>query len=181
MVKENKKAFKSEGELFRNILGKEWFKLHPEIRKRFDKSLTISNPLKYCGVMDEISCSFWGKLLGYMSKIFIKGALIPYTAFNVPVDVEVYSQENYPYIIKNRIYKLPGRKLLVFNSCTQESDKGEVLEYAGFGIGMKMLVFEKNRNLHFKSNAYFIGFLWQNTRPPFLRYHAPVQLALILF
>ena len=88
MVKENKKAFKSEGELFRSALREEWFKLHPEIRKRFDKKLSRGNAVKYCGVMDEIYCSFWGKILGYLSKIFIKGALIPYTAFNVPVDVE---------------------------------------------------------------------------------------------
>lgn len=86
--------------------------------------------------------------------------MIPYTAYNFPVDIQVYSKENSPYIYKQRIYKLPNRAPIQFTSYMKESEKGEVLEYVGAGFGMKLLVFEKDGNLHFKSDGYFldIGF-----------------------
>jgi hypothetical protein len=37
----------------------------------------------------------------------------------------------------------------------RESEKGEVLEYVGAGLGMKLRVFEKNGSLHFESDGYF--------------------------
>ena len=80
---------------------------------------------------------------------------MPYTAFDFPVDIDVYSNENCPYIFKQRIYKLPYRKPIKFTSYMTESEKGEVLEYVGSGLGMKLLVFEKDGNLHFKSDGYF--------------------------
>lgn len=54
------------------------------------------SPLKYHATLEELSCSFWGKVLGYISRPFIKGALIPYTAYHFPVDIEVYSETNSP-------------------------------------------------------------------------------------
>ncbi len=146
---------KSEGELFKKIMGKEWLRLHPDIQKRFEKNPVPGSPLKYRGSLEELSCSFWGKLLGYLTMPLIRGALIPYTARNVPVDIEVYSKQNCPYIFKQRTYKLPGRRPIQFTSCMKESEKGEVLEYVGAGLGMKLIVFEKDSNLHFKSDGYF--------------------------
>ncbi len=148
-------ALKSEGELFKKIMGKEWLNLHPDIQKRFEKNPAPGAPLEYEGSLEELSCSFWGKLLGYLTKPFIKGALIPYTAYNFPVDIQVYSKKNCPYIFKQRIYKLPNQKPIQFTSYMRESETGEVLEYVGSGLGMKLLVFEKNSNLHFKSDGYF--------------------------
>lgn len=151
---------KSEGELFKKIMGESWQKLHPDIQRRFDKNPIPGQPLKYKGSLEELSCSFWGKLLGYVTKPLIKGALIPYTAYDFPVDIEVYSKEGCPYIFKQRIYQLPGRKPIQFTSFMKEGENGECLEYVGANLGMKLLVFEKDGNLHFKSNGYFwdIGF-----------------------
>ncbi len=149
------KPLKSEGELFKKIMGEEWTRLHPDIQKRFDKNPLADKPLRYHGALTELSCSFWGKLLGHITRPLIKGALIPYTAHDFPVDIQVYSKENCPYIFKHRIYRLPDRKAIEFTSYMKESEKGEVLEYVGMGLGMKLVVFEKDTNLHFKSDGYF--------------------------
>jgi hypothetical protein len=149
------RALKSEGELFKKIMGDDWKKLHPDIQKRFEKNPIPGSPLKYEGALEELSCSFWGKVLARITRPLVGGALIPYTAYNFPVNIQVYSRQNCPYIFKHRIYKIPGRKPVEFTSYMKESSKGDVLEYVGAGLGMKLLVFEKDSNLHFKSDGYF--------------------------
>lgn len=148
-------AFKSEGELFREVMGAEWAKLHPDIQKRFEKNPAPDAPLRYCGALEELSCSFAGKLLGFLTRPLIKGALIPYSGTNVSVDIQVYTERGDPSIYKHRIYRIPGRKPIEFTSFMRRSERGEVLEYVGCGLGMKLLVFEKDGNLHFRSEGYF--------------------------
>ena len=37
----------------------------------------------------------------------------------------------------------------------RESEQGEVLEYVGMGLGMKLLLHTQDGNLHFTSDGYF--------------------------
>ena len=148
-------ALKSEGELFKKILGPEWKTLHPDIQKRFEKNPVPGQPLKYQGALEELSCSIPGKILATLANPLIKGALMPYSDYNFPVDIEVYSKINCPYIFKQRIYRLHHRDPIQFTSYMKESERGDVLEYVGAGLGMKLLVFAKDGNLHFKSDGYF--------------------------
>ena len=145
----------SEGELFRKILGDEWKKLHPDIQARFAKNPLVGTPLYYTGHLSELSCSFVGKFLGFVTMPFIKGALIPFSDSNFPVDIQVYSKANCHFIFKQRIYRLHKRKPIQFTSYMRESEKGEVLEYVGAGLGMKLLLQVKDGNLHFTSDGYF--------------------------
>jgi hypothetical protein len=152
--------FRSEGELFKRIMGDDWLKLHPDIQERFEKNPIPGAPLKYTGVLDELSCSRMGKLMGILTRPLIKGALIPYTAFDVPVDIEVFSKPGDESIFKNRKYRIPGREVIDFTSRMKQNREGEVLEYVGFGLGMKLIVFEKEGNLHFQSDGYFLDLGW---------------------
>jgi hypothetical protein len=152
-----KAQFPSEGELFKKILGHEWQKLHPDIQRRFDKNPAPGRPLHYTGRLGELRCSNIGRLLGFMTKPLIKGALIPYNDTDFPVDIQVYAKPGSPAIFKQRIYRLHGRKPIRFTSYMLESDKGEVLEYVGMGLGMKLVLQVRDGNLYFTSDGYF----WQ--------------------
>lgn len=145
----------SEGELFKKILGPQWRLLHPDIQARFDKNPLPGKPLRYQGRLSELTCSRLGRLLGYLSMPFIKGALMPYTDAEFPVDIEVYSKPNCASIFKQRIYRLNRRRPVMFTSFMAESEKGEVLEYVGMGLGMKLLLSIREGNLHFESDGYF--------------------------
>jgi Domain of unknown function (DUF4166) len=159
----------SEGELFKKILGKEWKKLHPDIQTRFGRNPALNRPLYYTGYLSQLTCSTFGKILGYLSLPIIKGALIPFNDFDFPVDIQVYSKPNNPSIFKQRIYHLHGRKPIQFTSYMRESDKGEVLEYVGMGLGMKLILHVQDGNLHFTSNGYFWQFLgWRIPLPDLL-------------
>ncbi|MES2934098.1 MAG: DUF4166 domain-containing protein [Pseudomonadota bacterium] len=159
----------SEGELFRKILGTEWQKLHPDIQARFAKNPAPGRPLYYRGALSELSCSRFGKLLGYLTMPMIKGALIPFSDANFPVDIEVYSKPDCAFIFKQRIYRLHGRKPIQFTSYMRESEKGEVLEYVGMGLGMKLLLRVQEGNLYFTSDGYFLDvFGWRIPLPGLL-------------
>ncbi|MDR7048173.1 hypothetical protein J2X54_000608 [Duganella sp. 3397] len=145
----------SEGELFKKILGPQWRLLHPDIQARFDKNPLPGKPLRYQGRLSELTCSRLGRVLGYLSMPFIKGALMPYTDADFPVDIEVYSKPNCASIFKQRIYRLNRRRPVMFTSFMAESEKGEVLEYVGMGLGMKLLLSIREGNLHFESDGYF--------------------------
>ncbi len=147
----------SEGELFKKILGEEWKKLHPDIQTRFARNPAPNKPLYYSGRLSQLTCSKFGKILGYLTLPILKGALIPFNDFDFPVDIQVYSKPNNPSIFKQRIYHLHGRKPIQFTSYMRESNKGEVLEYVGMGLGMKLIMYVKDGNLHFTSKGYF----WQ--------------------
>lgn len=137
----------SEGELFKKILGAEWQNLHPDIQARFDKNPIQGKPLNYTGMLSELKCSLLGKLLGYITMPMIKGALIPFNDSNFPVDIQVYSKPNCPFIFKQRIYRLHDRKPIQFTSYMRESEKGEVLEYVGMGLGMKLVLHVQDGDL----------------------------------
>lgn len=145
----------SEGELFKKILGPEWKKLHPDIQHRFEKNPALGKPLYYSGTLTELSCSFIGKILGFITSPMIHGALIPYSDKNFPVDIKVYSKPNCPSIFKQRIYHLHNRKPIQFTSYMHESKKGEVLEYVGMGLGMKLVLHVHEGDLYFTSDGYF--------------------------
>jgi hypothetical protein len=159
----------SEGRLFKKILGSEWNLLHPDIQERFGHNPQPDKPLYYTGHLSELSCSKFGKLLGYLTLPFLKGALLPFHDANVPVDIEVYSKPNNPSIFKQRIYHLHGRKSIQFTSYMQESSNGEVLEYVGMGLGMKLLLHVRDGDLYFTSDGYFLQiFNWRIPMPDLL-------------
>ena len=145
----------SEGELFKKILGPTWGQLHPDIQRRFDKNPAPGKPLYYRGELSELTASRVGKLLAYLTMPLIQGALMPYDDASFPVDIQVYSKENSPAIFKQRIYRLNGRKPVQFTSFMRESRKGEVMEYVGMGLGMKLVLDVRDGNLHFESDGYF--------------------------
>ena len=145
----------SEGELFRKILGERWAELHPDIQRRFGKNPIPGRPLRYRGSLSELRSSRVGKLLGFLTMPLIDGALLPYDDADFPVDIEVYSKERCPSIFKQRIYRLNGRRPVQFTSLMRESEQGEVLEYVGMGLGMKLVLDIRDGNLYFESDGYF--------------------------
>ena len=158
-----------EGELFRKILGADWSRLHPDIQRRFASNPAPGKPLLYHGSLVELRASRIGKILGLISKPFIQGALMPYDDSDVPVDIQVYGKPGSPHIYKQRIYRLNGRKPIRFTSYMAESERGDVLEYVGLGLGMKLRLHVDGGDLHFTSDGYFWDVLgWRMPLPALL-------------
>lgn len=147
----------SEGELFKQTLGTEWQKLHPDIRRRFDKNPEPGKRLHYTGTLSELRCSLPGKLMGLLTRPIVGGALIPVSDTDVPVDIQVYSLPGDPAIYKYRLYRLNRHQPVEFTSHMLGGENGEVLEYVGAGLGMTLDLRVEDGNLLFTSGRYF----WQ--------------------
>jgi hypothetical protein len=152
-------AYRGEGELFKKVLGPRWQELHADIRRRFDANPAPGRPLHYLGELSELHCSAFGRVLGWLSMPFAPGALLPYKDRRVPVAIRVYCVDDDPHIFKERTYFLNGRRRVLFTSQMRESPSGEVLEYVGGGLGMKLLLQPRDGDLHFRSDGYFVE-LW---------------------
>jgi hypothetical protein len=147
---------RSEGELFKKLLGAAWQQLHPDIARRFCDHPAPGKPLRYKGRLSALYCSRIGKILGHLTMPLIKGALIPYADTDVPVNVAIYTKTGCDAIYKQRIYHLNHRPPIQFTSFMRETAKGEVLEYVGKGLGMKLqLHVGDDKNLYFTSDGYF--------------------------
>lgn len=166
----------SEGELFKKVLGPRWQELHADIRSRFDKNPAPGRPLYYLGELSELRCSWFGKLLGWISSPFAPGALLPHNDQQVRMAIRVYCLPDDPQIYKERTYFLNGRHPVLFTSRMGESPHGEVLEYVGGGLGMKLVLHPQDGNLHFRSDGYFLQL--RGVRVPIPAWLTPGQTAL---
>src|SRR5690606_22278130 len=84
------------------------------------------------------------------------GALLPYVGHDVPVDIIVSTHSDRAGVFKQRTYFFPGKKPFTFNSRMLMGGNGELLEYVGAGLGMKIRIEAKDGNLHFRDDGYFI-------------------------
>lgn len=152
------KQLRSEGEMIKWALGDDWNKLHPDIKRRFNKNPEFSKSLRYKGILNELTASFWGKIIAHIAKPLIGGALIPHSDYNFPVDIQVYCKEGLNHVFKHRVYQLNGRKPIEFISHMEQHEDGSkrrLREYVGAGLGMFLIPFAKDGDLHFRSDGYF--------------------------
>ena len=149
----------SEGELFRRTLGERWALLHPDIQKRFEKNPEVGHRLHYTGTLDALTASPIGKVIAWLSRPLIGGALIPVVDHDVPVDIEVFSKLGHSAIFKKRIYRLNGRPPVTFTSFMLGNARGEVFEHVGAGLGMTLRLDVREGHLHFQSGRYFLAVL----------------------
>ena len=145
----------SEGQLFKSQVGERWRNLSPHIQKRFDANPSPEKPIRYHGTMIRVEASFLGIVLANLIRF--SGALLPHVGKDIMTDILVFSKPGIPDIFKQRVYFFPGKKPFTFNSNMRRSENGDVLEFVGFGLGMKLLVTEKDGNLHFSDDGYFFS------------------------
>jgi hypothetical protein len=144
---------KGEGHLFRAYLGHEWGNIHPNIQNRFSQDPAVDKAICYNGVMTQVRCSWLGKILAH--SVQWTGALQPYRAVDVPVEIRVSAKAGIEGVFKERIYHFAGKKPFRFNSHMLMRN-GKLLEFVGGGFGMQIHVDVKEGNLHFTDRGYFL-------------------------
>lgn len=144
----------TEGQLFRDELGKSWESLAENIRKRFDHDPLPGQTVSYIGVMSRVECSWFGKALAWLVQH--TGALMPMEGVDIPVEIAVWTEPGSKAVFKRREYIFPGRKPFVFRSQMLRDKKGRLVEHVGGGFGMYIRVREVDHNLHFEDDGYFV-------------------------
>jgi hypothetical protein len=139
---------------FEHLVGREgWWRLAPDIRKRFTEKPTALQPIRYLGVMQQVDGSRIGALLAQCCRL-IGTPFAPYRAADVPVAITLRFEPS-GGVIWEREYRYVDRPAATVRSTKRIGDDGALLECVGFGLGMRLAVFEANRALHFLSLRYF--------------------------
>lgn len=159
----------TEGQLFRDELGKGWESLAENIRRRFDHDPPPGQTVSYIGVMSRVECSWLGKALAWLVQH--TGALMPLEGVDVPVEIAVWTEAENKAVFKRREYRFPGRKPFVFRSRMLRDKNGSLVEHVGGGFGMYIRVREVDRNLHFEDKGYFVEYF--GVRLPIPRIFGP--------
>jgi Domain of unknown function (DUF4166) len=144
----------SEGALFKTQVGDAWHLAPPSIRRRFDSDPAPGVVIRYVGEMSVVRCSALGKVLGYLVRH--TGALMPYEGHGVPVEIEVWKEQNSQTVHKRRSYRFPGRAPFIFTSRMQLESSGKLAEHVGGGLGMYVCVAVSGQALHFADGGYFV-------------------------
>jgi hypothetical protein len=133
-----------------------WWRLAPDIRRRFSEKPMPDAPMRYIGVMHRVRCSALGWLFAQCCRL-IGTPFAPDRGVDVPVAITL-RHEAAGGVIWEREYRYPNRPPVVVTSTKRVDADGALLECVGFGLGMRLAVFEANHALHFLSVRYFWRF-----------------------
>lgn len=133
---------------------RDWWRLPPVIRDRFERLSAQRGETLYRGVMQVVRCNWAGMLLAQLSRV-IGTPLAPYRGRNIAAEVAVYPDPNRTGKVWDRRYSFPGRARISVKSTKVLEEGTRLLEVVGANFGMELRVFEENRAIHFVSKRYF--------------------------
>jgi hypothetical protein len=139
---------------FERLVGRDgWWRLAPDIRRRFSEKPNPNAPIRYIGVMQRVRRSTSGWLFAQCCRL-IGTPFAPHRGIDVPVAITL-RYDAAGGVIWEREYRYPNRPAVVVSSTKRVGADGSLLECVGFGFGMRLAVFEANHALHFLSLRYF--------------------------
>ncbi|MDR3417102.1 MAG: DUF4166 domain-containing protein [Nevskia sp.] len=133
--------------------GEGWRRLAPDIRRRFSEHPAPDRPIRYAGTMHKVECSRPGLALAWLCRL-IGTPFTPYRGRYVPVSITLHHHGE-GSVRWERDYRYPGRRPLRVTSVKRSEAGTGLVECVGFGLGMRLAVFEANGELHFLSLRYF--------------------------
>jgi hypothetical protein len=153
---------------FERLIGREgWRRLAPEIRARFSEKPQAGRPIRYAGTMQTVQCSAAGLLLAQLCRL-IGTPFAPYRGEGIPVAISLHHAGLAGAIIWRREYRYPARATVHVQSTKLIAPGGALEECVGYGLGMRLKVFESAGELHFLSQHYFWRVLGRRIRLPHL-------------
>jgi hypothetical protein len=138
--------------VFQKILAESWSDLGSVIRRHYFLRPYSDDYICVRGEMSEIYHSSIAKILLPFGLLF--GAVVPYRANNVPVDVHYTSSKTNANIYWDRVFKFSEKNHFHFKSYMEHVQGNEVIEFVRFGVGMRLKVTAENGAIVFRDNGY---------------------------
>ncbi len=161
---------------FERLLGRPaWQRLPERVRRRF----AVAKPertLTYRGRMSIVRHSRLGWLCAQLGRL-IGTPVAPYGGCNVQMRVRVYDAPRLQGSVWERRYEFPGHAPLLVLSTKCLDGAGRLVEALGFGLHMRLEVFEDRGDLVFRSAEYYVEVLGLRLTLP--RWSPPGQTTVI--
>jgi hypothetical protein len=142
--------------VLQKALGESWSEMNDTIKLHYDLKPGGVTELHMQGIMHEVYHSWIGKLYLLPGRLF--GALVPYQGKNIPTEVRNRASCNRHCAMHwHRQLTFPGKKPVIFQSRMVHHQGSEIIEYVGYGLGIRLHVFTQDGALHYRSR----GYLWK--------------------
>jgi hypothetical protein len=129
-------------------------RLRGRIRERFNAKPGPGHDIHYRGVMEKVECSTAGWLLAQLCRL-IGTPFALHRGRNVPTTIRL-QDDGQGGVTWHRTYAFENGAPVQVQSTKRGGPDGSLLECVGFGLGMRLAVFEANGDLHFLSTRYFL-------------------------
>jgi len=152
---------------FEALVGRDgWWRLPAVVRARFSEKPAPDAPIRYVGVMQRVECSRLGWLLAQLCRL-IGTPFAPWRGQDVPVAITMRHDPD-GGVVWEREYRY-ARRAVTVSSVKRVDAEGRLRECVGYGLGMRLAVFEAGGALHFLSLRYFLAIgRWQLWLPDLL-------------
>ena len=150
--------------IFQTILADSWENLGSVIRRHYFLRPFSDDYVCVRGEMSEIHHSLIAKLFIPFALLF--GAVVPYRAKNVPIDVHYNACRKDANIYWDRVFKFSEKKHFHFKSHMEHVRDNEVIEFVRFGVGMRLKVTAENGAIVFRDNGYIWRLFGRNIPVP---------------
>ena len=143
----------TDGPIVRRALGMGWERLGEVVRRHYDVTPGTEQTVVMNGIMSvrHSRAAYPFLLVGRLI-----GALIARRGENVPVCVRNWCRPGSAAMHWHRTFRFPGLAPDVFASRMEYLERDELVEYVGFGLGVRMRLTEEEGALVFTSR----GYLW---------------------
>ena len=138
--------------ILQKVLADSWGDLGSVIRRHYFLKPFSDDSVCVRGVMSEIHHSWIAKLFLPIGLLF--GAVVPYRANNVPIDVHYSSCQTNANIYWDRVFKFSESHHFHFRSHMEHLQENEVIEFVRFGVGMRLIVTAEKGAMVFRDNGY---------------------------
>lgn len=147
------KRIQAAGPIMRRALGPGWERLGEVVRRHYDVTPGTDAAVVMNGIMSvrHSRAAYPFLLVGRLI-----GALIARRGENIPVCVRNWCRPGSPAMHWHRTFRFPGLEPVVFASRMEYLESNEIIEYVGFGLGVRMRLTEEEGALVYTSR----GYLW---------------------
>ena len=153
--------------VFQNVLADDWSLLGSVIKRHYFLRPHSDDYICVSGVMSRIHHSWFAKIFLPFGVLF--GAVVPFRASNVPVDVHYNCCKENANIYWDRVFKLSEKNHYHFKSHMEHISGNEVIEFVRFGVGMRLKVTAEDGAIVFRDK----GYIWR-----IFGMHIPIPVAL---
>ncbi len=139
--------------LLKQVLGNDWNKLSPAIRKHYDLSET---GIQRCTVTGQMEVDYPPFLTPLIKLIHLFGGLVDIKGKKVETQVEKWVQQDSPFLHWRRSLQDEQGRQTVFASKMVYHGENELIELIKHGFGLRLKISQKDGDLIYQSNGHLL-------------------------
>lgn len=139
--------------IFKTIFGPQWNELPVVMRLHYSLKPYSNDVVIFKGHMDIN----YSAIFAFFSPLFkLFKILVPYRGQNIPVIIYLRCKSNSPAFFYDRTFYIEGKKPYHFYTYMEHIKNNEVVDYLGFGMGLKIAYEYDGQTVNLQHKGYVL-------------------------